>query len=126
MVKILVATAEQGKVTADGVEVTGTILGAGVAKSTGILILDGVTAFYLASSAPDIDVTLEKLIALVTDLAASTTTIANTLTAIGAGMTGPSTAPPPVLPTNVADLNAKVASFNAIKTELETLKGELT
>jgi hypothetical protein len=126
LVKILTATAENGKVTAEGVEVQGVILGAGVAKSTGILILDGTTAFYLASSAPDIDETLEKLISLVTDLAASTTTIANTLTAIGAGMTGPSTAPPPTLPTSVADIQAKVTSFNAIKTELETLKGKLT
>lgn len=127
MTKVLPASCENGEVTVEGVKIEGTILGAGIAASTGVLILeDDKLPIYFASSAPDIEATLTGLIDIVTDLAASVTTIANTLTAIGTGMTGSTTAPPAALATGVAQLNLKVTAFNTTKTQLEELKGRLT
>ena len=106
------ATCQAGVVTADDVPVPAAVIQSkGVGASEGVLLIDGEEARYLPNTTPDIEETLEKI-------SDALTTIANTLTAIGAGMTGPTTAPPPSLPSNVASLNATIA-------ELEALKGAL-
>lgn len=113
MSKLLAATADaSGKVTADGVLVEGAIvLSLGKQASSGLLLLDGDKAWYFPSSATDIESTL-------TQLSTAIAKIADTFTAIGGGMTGPTTAPPPTLPTAVAELMQ-------IKTQLDQLKGAL-
>jgi hypothetical protein len=125
--KVLAATCDAaGKVTVDGVLVPGAIVTSeGHATSSGILIIDEGNAWYIPSSASDVKASIEKTIDALTNIASVLNTIATTLTAIGAGMTGPTTAPPPTLPVNVTAIGTTVTSLNAIKTELLTLKGAL-
>lgn len=112
MVKVITASCSQGKVTAEGVEVsTAEILSEGVGDSEGALLLDGDKQTYVAKTSPDLKTTIEKVVDAINKTA-------SILTAIGAGMTGPTTAPPGTLATDVADLVA-------VATELETLKGNL-
>lgn len=87
------------------------ILSEGVGESQGIVVMDKDKAYYITSNATDLKTTLQKL----TD---ALTQIGTTLTSIGAGMTGPTTAPPPTLATDVAQINL-------IVTELTTLKDTL-
>lgn len=112
MSKALEATCEGGVVTCEGVPVPDvTVLSEGVGESEGLLVLEGLKKTYLASNATDLKTTIEKLVSAVDK-------IGLTLTAIGAGMTGPTTAPPPTLAADVAELTA-------ITVELTTLKGAL-
>lgn len=112
MTKMLYATCENGTVTSDGVPVPGaTILGEGVGQSQGALLIDREKRTYIPKTSPDLKTTLEKTIEALN-------TIAETLTSIGAGMTGATTAPP-------GDLAANVASIQAAASELETLKEAL-
>lgn len=112
MSKVIDATCEGGSVTADGVEVEGAqILSKGLGESQGLLLIGGSRSIYVTSSATDLESTIESL-------SDSLGKIVNILTAIGAGMTGPTTAPPPTL-------GADLAEITAIVTELETLKGAL-
>lgn len=114
MSKILSATCNaSGQVTADGVQVVGAIvLSEGKQASSGLAVMDGDKVWYLTSSATDIKTTIEKT-------ADALTKIANMLTAIGAGMTGPTTAPPGTLPTDVAALQTVVTELNALKGALK-------
>lgn len=114
MSKILDATCDaQGKVTADGVEVIGAIvLSEGKQASSGTAVMDGDKVWYLTSSATDVKATLEKM-------AAAITKIANMFTAVGSGMTGPTTAPPGSLPTDVVELNQMVTEINQLKGALK-------
>lgn len=127
MSKVLEATADaSGKVTAGGIVVQEAVVQSeGKQVSSGLLILDGEKAYYIPSSATDIKTTIEKLISVIDNAAQALTKAASTFTAIGAGMTGPTTAPPPTLATDVADIAAKVTALNAVKSELNTLKGAL-
>jgi len=111
MSKILQATCISGVVSYEGFPVEAEILSEGVGESEGVLILQGDKAFYIASNATDLKTTLEKLTNALTK-------VTETLTAIGAGMTGPTTAPPPTLAANVVTINLAV-------TELTTLMGAL-
>lgn len=114
MAKILDATADaDGKVTAGGVEVDiAEILSAGKQASAGIIIFDGSKAWYFPSSATDIATLIEKS-------ADAITKIANILTAIGGQMTGPTTAPPPTLASDVAAVNMVVSELNELKGALK-------
>ena len=114
MSKILAATADaSGKVTADGVEVVGAIiLSEGKQASQGTAVIDGETVWYLTSSATDVKTTIEKL-------ADAITKIANMFTSVAGGMTGPTTAPPPTLPTDVVALNMIVSELNTLKGALK-------
>lgn len=129
MSKILDATCDQdGKVTADGVEVPAadvTVLSEGKQDSSGLLFMQGDKARYLPSSATDIKTTIEKLVSILQDVESALSTIASTLTDIGAGMTGSTTAPPPSLPTNVTSINTKISEIATVRGELNTLKGAL-
>lgn len=111
--RILPATCDaQGKVTADGVVVPeAQVLSLGKQASSGLLVIDGERVWYIALSATDIQTTLAKVSAAIDKL--------NTiLQSIGASMTGPTTAPPPTL---VTDLVALMT----IKTEIDQLKEAL-
>lgn len=127
MSKILEATCDaEGVVKVGEIEVPDVIvLSAGTQESTGLLFLDGEKKVYLPSSASDIASTIQAAIDTITEVAAAVTKIGTTLTAIGAGMTGPTTAPPPTLAVDVAELNTKVTALNAIKSDLDELKGAL-
>ena len=127
MSKVLEATADaSGVVTADGVPVPAAdLISEGKQASSGILIIDGLKAWYIPSSATDIKTTIENLIDVIDATAAAITKIGTTFTAVGAGMTGPTTSPPPTLAADVLELTGKVTELNAIKTELNTLKGAL-
>lgn len=117
MAKLLPATANASGIVT--VEVAGfqatiddaVILGDGKQASSGILLIDGTRLWYIPSTVSDLKTTIEKVVTAVSK-------IAETLTAIGGGMTGGTTAPPPTL-------GAKVAEINATVTELNTLKGAL-
>lgn len=112
MSRVIEATCQGNIVTAEGVPVPGTtILSEGVGQSEGILILDRDKRTYIPKTSPDLKQTLEKIVA-------GLNTIATTLESIGAGMTGPTTAPPPDLATNVAQIQQTA-------TELQTLMGAL-
>jgi len=111
MSKTLNANCAAGVVTFDGSPVEAEILSEGVGESEGALILDKDKAFYIASNATDLKTTLEKI-------SDALTQIGTTLTSIGAGMTGPTTTPPPTLATDVLQINL-------IVTELTALKGAL-
>lgn len=114
MSKILSATCSaDGKVTADGVEVVGAIiLSEGKQASSGMAVMDGEQVWYLTSSATDIKTTIEKA-------ADAITKIANLFTAMGAGMTGPTTAPPPTLATDVVAIQQVVTELNQLKGALK-------
>lgn len=115
-----------GKVTALGVVVdVAAVISEGKQASSGILFLDGELAFYVASSATDIKTTIEKIVAVIDDLTASLNQIVTVITSVGAGMTGPTTAPPPTLAVDLAVLTGKVTTLNATKTALNNLKGAL-
>lgn len=123
MSKTLGATCDaSGKVTAESTEVSvAQVLSEGKQASAGILIIDKDKAWYLCSNATDIKSTIESLIEAIETIASSITKISTTLTSIGAGMTGPTTAPPPTLATDVAELTMKVTELNATKSDLESL-----
>jgi hypothetical protein len=61
---------------------------------------------------------------VITDLASSLTTISTSLTTIAAVPSGWVT-PPPTIAADVLQLTAKIATLNATKTALTTLKGAL-
>lgn len=88
------------------------ILSEGVGESDGLVFLEDDEATYLTSNASDIKQSLNSI-------QSALTTIATTLTSIGAAMTGPTTAPPPTLATDVAQITTKILE---ITTLMETLK----
>jgi hypothetical protein len=84
------------------------ILSKGVGPSTGVVIIDGDKAYYFTSNASDLESTLTTLIATIQKLVL-------TFTAFAGSMTGPTTAPPPTLAVDLAELTAKAAELTAIK-----------
>ncbi len=114
MSKILSATCSPaGVVTADGVPIVGAIiLSEGKQASSGTAVIDGDKVWYLTSSATDVKTTIEKM-------AEAVTKIATMFTSIAAGMTGPTTAPPPTIVTDVAELNTMVTNLNVLKEALK-------
>ncbi len=111
MARIIAATCVSGQVTVEGFPIEATILSQGVASSEGIVILQGATAFYVASNALDLKDVIEKTAELVN-------LCATLFTAIGAGMTGPTTAPPPTLAADVLNIQTKATVLDAIKDTL--------
>lgn len=114
MSKLLPATCDaSGKVTADGVIVPeAVVLSLGKQASSGVLLIEGEKVWYFPSSATDIESTLAKVSTLIEK-------VANMFTSIGGGMTGPTTAPPPTLPTDVAALLSMKAEVDALKGALK-------
>ncbi len=111
MSKILEASCENGAVTVEGLVIEATILSAGVEASTGVVIIQNGNAFYIASTYQDLVSIIEKTAEMITD-------ISNILTAIGAGMTGATTAPPPSLAADVSELQGKATTLDQVKGNL--------
>lgn len=112
MSEIVDATCEASVVTADGVPVEiAEILSKGLGSSSGVLVIREGKAVYIANTVADLETTIDKLISALNQLV-------TIITAVGAGMTGPTTAPPPTLATDLAGLTT-------LATELTTLKGQL-
>jgi len=109
--KILPANCESEEVTIEGQQVEASILSEGIGASNGVALIDKEQVTYITSNATDIKTTLEKL----TESLDKAVLI---FTSIGAGMTGPTTAPPPTLAVDLAEITA-------ISTELKALKDEL-
>lgn len=127
MSKTLNATCNAaGLVTIEGKIIPGAVvLSEGKQASAGVALIEEDKVTYVASSATDIKTTIEKLSASVDDISNALSTIAGTLTKIGLGMTGPTTAPPADLATDVTAINAKVTDLAAIKENLDLLKEQL-
>lgn len=126
MSKVLDATCVGGIVKVGALPVPGTtILSEGIAASQGLLILDGDKKTYIAKTSPDLDSTLSKVIDSLDTLSSALNQIATTLTSIGANMTGPTTAPPGSLATDVAQIILKATALDTVKAELETLQEAL-
>lgn len=99
-------------VTALGVPVpVAQILGEGVGQSSGALVLNGLTAFYVPNTQPDLKTTLEQVVAALQK-------VSKALDDIGQNMAGDATITPPDLVTDLFELNAKISA-------LDTLKGGL-
>ncbi len=112
MSKILEASCVANTVTVDDLPVlTAQILSEGVGESEGVMLMQGDKQYYIAKISPDLKTTIEKLSDLIVKLVPI-------ITAIGSGMTGPTTAPPPTLAVDLAELTA-------INVELTTLKSML-
>lgn len=87
------------------------IVGSGVGPSEGVILIFRDATAYIPNVSPDIKATIEQLISI-------TQKVASILTNIGGGMTGPTTAPPPSLPTDVVELGNMVAQLTALKESL--------
>lgn len=111
--KALAASCAQGKVTCQGVEIAPvTILSEGVGSSTGFLFIDESSAFYVAKTSPDLNTTLEKLIAA--------------LNQVVTGLNATSSSTVSGIPLSGAAAIAAAATAVQIQvTALETLKGAL-
>jgi len=120
------ATVQSGVVKVGTLSVSDAIiLSEGLGNSSGLLIMQGGVSYYLTKNSPDLKSTIEKTMDALEDLASVLNTIATTLTSIGAGMTGPTTAPPPTLAADVASIVSKATEITATRTALNTLKGAL-
>ena len=112
MSKVYSGAYQNGKVTFLGTPIEGAIIiGKGGQDSEGSVFFDEDRVVYFPKVQGDFEDTIDKV-------KEALDKIASVLQSIGAGMTGPTTAPPPTL---VADL----AELNAIGTQLEALKDVL-
>lgn len=112
MPKVLAASCVGNVVTVEGQTVTATILSEGVGSSSGIAIIDGSTVYYVATTSPDLETTISKAVTAIEK-------IATILTSIGAAMTGPTTAPPGTLATDVVELLGYTAELTALEESLK-------
>lgn len=97
MPRILKATCENKIIKIKGVVVNGTVLSSGIGASEGVALLDKSELTYLTTNTTDLKESLVKINDAILK-------IGEILTSIGAGMTGPTTVPPPTLPTGVVEL----------------------
>lgn len=74
MSKMLEATCVAGIVTADGIPVVeAQVLSEGMGSSSGVLILDGSEAKYIAKTSPDLKLALTQISTALTNIAAALT-----------------------------------------------------
>lgn len=126
MAKALSATCSGGVVKVGNLTIPGvTVLSEGVGESSGLLIIEVDEPTYIALTTPDLKSTIEKAMDALEDVASVLNKIATTFTSIGAGMTGPTTAPPGTLAADVATIVSKATEITATRTALGTLKGAL-
>lgn len=112
MSKVIEATCQANVVTVDGQPVDATILSKGLGSSSGIAVLDKDSVTYVTSNATDLETTIDNL-------NQSLTKLITIVTAIGAGMTGPTTTPPPTLAADLAEITAIVATLTTLKGQLK-------
>ncbi len=124
--KTLFAQCYQGTVRADGVEVPAAwVISQGQGVSQGVLLIEGPNAYFITSNASDIKRHMEKTVDVITDLNTCLTQLVTTLTAIGAGMTGPTTAPPPTLAAQLTVISNKITTLGQSAAYLTTFKDQL-
>ncbi len=111
MARIIAASCVNGQVTVEGVAIEAEILSAGVASSQGVVILQDDNVWYVATNSVDLQSVIEKTAELVN-------LCATLFTSIGAGMTGPTTAPPPTLAVDVLNIQTKASVLDALKDNL--------
>lgn len=112
--RALPATCANGKVTCEGVEITPvTILSQGVGASSGVLYLDGASAYYVAKTTPDLD-------QLLTDLIAALNNVVTGLNQTGAGTIAGS--PLSTAAAITAAATQVTSNVNALQTLKDSLK----
>lgn len=113
MSKILDASCTGSVVTCEGKPVpSAIILSEGLGPSTGILIMQNGKQYYVSKTTPDVKEVITQLNDLIPKLLTAFTSIAS-------GMTGPTTAPPPTLATDLAALTAVNTQLIALKAMLK-------
>ena len=123
MSKVLEATCEGGVVKVGTLTIEGAVIHSeGEGASQGVLIMEEAESHYLAKTTPDLKTTLGKLSDTLDELSTVLNKVATTFTSVGAGMTGPTTAPPPTLATDVASIVTSATQLTAIQTEIDELK----
>jgi len=91
---------------------TAEILSEGNGPSEGVLLMQGGKQYYVTSNATDLKEVITKLNDLIPKLVTAFTSIAS-------GMTGPTTAPPPSLATDLAALTAVNVQLTLLKSMLK-------
>lgn len=112
MSKIKPASCVSNVVKIGSFPVDATVLSQGVAPSSGLALIEEDNVTYITSNASDI----HDVIAQVTNLIQL---VSDTLTAIGSGMTGPTTAPPATLPTSIVNLATIKSTLSVMKDNLK-------
>lgn len=126
MSKVFAATCEAGVVSVDDLAIPDVIvLSEGVGPSEGVLILQDESAYYIPYTAIDLKNTLIKIETTLTNLVNAINKIGDELTLIGAGMTGPTTTPPPTLAVDVLLIKSYATNINGIKAEFTAIKDNL-
>ena len=125
MAKVLAATCEAGKVTAEGVEIPGTvILSEGVGASSGILFIDQDRKYYVAKSSPDLDAALEQAIAGLESAASGLSSASSGISGLIPFTTDPILAGLASVAA-LAGIASAASGISAAVSALEALKGEL-
>lgn len=126
MSKILEATCQSGVVKVDNLAISDVIiLSEGLGASTGILIMQDGQAYYVPYAAIDLKNTLIKIDTTLTNVIDAINKVGDTLTTIGAGMTGPTTAPPGTLVADVLLIKNYATVLNTVKTDFAAIKDSL-
>lgn len=125
--KMLDATCDAtGKVTAEGSLVEeATVISQGKQASSGVLLIEREKPRYLTSNATDIVTTIEKTVTVIDAISESLNQIIIIFNEIATNMTGASTAPPPTLASDLAQITTRISTLSATKTSLNSLKGAL-
>lgn len=121
MSKMLEATCVGGVVTAEDTPVPAAdILSEGIGSSEGILLLDGVKAKYVTSSAQDLKEAIEQIVSILGDVASALQSIDTVGTLITTSPAGPGTAIwVPVATTSIAQINSGRTQLNTLKDMLK-------
>lgn len=106
MVRILPASCSGGVVTVEGKEIECEILSQGTKSSTGIVILDGLSAKYIVLTTLDLNETISKMVQIVSKISE-----------IALGIDGVTNAP--------GGQTANFTLLNTLKTELNAIKDNL-
>lgn len=137
MTKIIEATCQGGIVSIEQIpHQSVTILSKGVGSSSGVAILDGPKQTYVANTTPDLETTLEKLIAVLQKLETGLGKVSDGLDKIKtvlnthdtAGFLISATAGVPYTPASAADIAAVGTAKSGVdtcKSDLATIRGDL-
>lgn len=127
MSKILAAACDAlGNVTIEGFPIPdAVVISEGKQASTGVAAVEKNQVTYIASSATDVKATIEKTVLVIDEVSDSLAKLVNIITALGAGMTGPTTSPPPSLTADLAEITTNVSDLATVKTALNQMKGAL-
>lgn len=112
MLSLVEATCENEVVKVEGTTVEPVVIKSkGLGESQGLLFVVGDKVYYVASSFQDISDVIDKV-------KESVDKVADILSSIGSSMTGSTTAPPPTLASDLAELSTLSTELNALKESL--------